>query len=112
MITLVLKNVYEPNALERRIEVPDFPYTARYCQDGGIMRISLSPVEWESALGDIKVFLSKFNRAHFDNGIDRMNIIHDELGLLATWYDVLVEPYQTSHGVGVELSALAGNVKS
>lgn len=112
MITLILKDAYEGDVSEKRIEVPDFPYTARYCQDGSEMRISLSPLEWETALGDIKVFLSKLSRAHLNNGISRMNIIHDEIGLLATWNDVLIEPYQTRYGTGVEFSALVLNVRN
>ncbi len=74
------------------------------------MRIALSPLEWDTARGDIAALLSKFSPEQIASGITRMTI-SDETGLLSTWYQVIIEPFSTQFGQGVEFSALKVNVK-
>lgn len=110
MITLAFKDLYDSDITEKRIEVPDFPYTQRFCLDGRDMRIALSPLEWDTARGDIAALLNKFSPEQIASGITRMTI-SDETGLLSTWYQVLIEPFYTQFGQGVEFSALKTHVK-
>lgn len=111
MIKLSFHDSYEGYSKLHEIEVPDFPYTIPFCQDGREVRLSLSPLEWETARGDIIYFVRNLPHKWLIHGVWRMNMIHDEIGLLSTWEQVHILPRTNKYGIELEITALLTDVK-
>lgn len=103
MITLTIK---DEKKIPISLHVPDFPYTRYFTYSGSVRRIAVSPCEFNGADKAIGSFLTHCTLQMLDNGVEKLIIAHDEDGLLDIWSDVLIAPFHTPHGTGVEFEAL------
>lgn len=103
MVTLTLR---DEKKVPISLNVPDFPYTRPFTHSGSVRRIAVSPCEFDGAGSAIATFLAYCATSILDNGAEKLIISHDEDGILETWQDVLIVPFFTSYGIGVEFEAL------